>query len=65
MARDDGDVTWSNLPDCLQDPPRCDAVLKTTGELCFGAVLWFASIHPCIDLRKGALHVPLGLCLWG
>ena len=52
VARDDADVTGSNLPDCLQDLPRCDEVLKTTGELfgCLAAVtlaLTFEKV-PCM-----------------
>ena len=59
VALDDGDVTGSTLPDCLQDLRRCDAVLKTTGDLCLQLFCGFAAFTLALSFEK----VPC-MCPW-
>ena len=59
MARDDVEVTGANFPDCLQDLARCDAVLKTTGELCLELICRLAAFTLALTFEK----VPC-MCPW-
>ena len=60
MAWDVGEVTGSNIQDCLQEHPRVGAVLETTGKLCLEL---FGGMAAAFTLALTFEKVPC-MCPW-